>query len=106
LRKWLTQAKLNPEQAMDVLVAAGEAVTNAIEHGHRDRPEGTISLSATALVDQVRLIIADTGEWKPPDLVADSTRGRGILMMRTLMQDVTINPETAGTTVHLSARIT
>ncbi|HYZ66533.1 MAG TPA: SpoIIE family protein phosphatase [Mycobacterium sp.] len=106
LRKWLTQAQLGPEQAMDVLVAAGEAVTNAIEHGHRERPEGTISLSATALVDQVRLIIADTGEWKPPEMVPDSTRGRGILMMRTLMNDVIINPETVGTTVHLSTRIT
>ena len=106
LRKWLTQAQLNPEQAIDVLVAAGEAVTNAIEHGHRHRPEGTISLSATALVDHVRLIIADTGEWKTPEVVPDSTRGRGILMMRTLMNDVTISPEAAGTTVHLSARIT
>jgi serine phosphatase RsbU (regulator of sigma subunit)/anti-sigma regulatory factor (Ser/Thr protein kinase) len=106
LRNWLTQAQLHPDQAMDVLVAAGEAVTNAIEHGHRHRPEGTISLSATALVDQVQLIIADTGTWKPPEPAANSLRGRGILLMRTLMHDVIINPETAGTTVHLSARIT
>lgn len=105
LRNWLTQARLDPEQAMDVLVAAGEAVTNAIEHGHRDRPDGTISLSATALVDQVQLIISDTGTWKPPESAADSLRGRGILLMRTLMHDVTITPATAGTTVHLSARI-
>ena len=30
---------------MDVLVAAGEAVANAIEHGHRDSPQGSISLA-------------------------------------------------------------
>jgi anti-sigma regulatory factor (Ser/Thr protein kinase) len=38
---------------MNVLVAAGEAVANAIEHGHRHSTEGTISLAATALGDQV-----------------------------------------------------
>jgi anti-sigma regulatory factor (Ser/Thr protein kinase) len=91
---------------MNVLIAAGEAVANAIEHGHRHSPEGTISLSATALVDQVQLTITDTGSWKPPQPATYRHRGRGIGLMRGLMHDVTINPDTAGTTVHLSARIT
>ena len=34
-----------------MLIATGEAVANAIEHGHRARPEGIISLRATAVVD-------------------------------------------------------
>lgn len=50
---------------MEVLVAAGEAVANAIEHGHRDGMPGTVSVRATALVDLVELIITDTGTWKP-----------------------------------------
>jgi hypothetical protein len=33
---------------MKVLIAAGEAVANAIEHGHRHSTEGTIRLGATA----------------------------------------------------------
>jgi len=106
LRSWLTQARVAPDQSMDVLIAAGEAVANAIEHGHRHKPEGTISMGATALVDRVHLIITDTGSWKTPQPAADSTRGRGIALMRGLMHDVTINPDTAGTTVHLTARIT
>jgi serine phosphatase RsbU (regulator of sigma subunit)/anti-sigma regulatory factor (Ser/Thr protein kinase) len=106
LRRWLTRAKLDPDQTMNVLVAAGEAVANAIEHGHRHSPGGTISLGATILVDQVRLTITDTGSWKTPQPAASTNRGRGIALMRGLMQDVTINPEAAGTTVHLSARIT
>ena len=106
LRSWLTRARVDPDQTMNVLVAAGEAVANAIEHGHRDSPEGTISLAATALVDQVQLTITDTGSWKPPQPTPDPHRGRGITLMRGLMHDVTINPGAAGTTVHLSARIT
>ncbi|MDT5145603.1 MAG: hypothetical protein QOC58_248 [Mycobacterium sp.] len=105
LREWLTQAQVDPDQTHDMLIAAGEAVANAIEHGHRHTPEGTISLRATALVDQVQMTITDTGSWKPPQPAVDSRRGRGITLMRALMHDVTIKPETAGTTVHLSARI-
>jgi serine phosphatase RsbU (regulator of sigma subunit)/anti-sigma regulatory factor (Ser/Thr protein kinase) len=106
LRSWLTRARLDPDQTMNVLIAAGEAVANAIEHGHRYSPEGIISLGAIALVDQVHVTVTDTGSWKPPQPSANADRGRGITLMRGLMHDVTINPDTAGTTVHLSARIT
>ena len=36
LRSWLTRARVDPDQTMNVLIAAGEAVANAIEHGHRN----------------------------------------------------------------------
>jgi serine phosphatase RsbU (regulator of sigma subunit)/anti-sigma regulatory factor (Ser/Thr protein kinase)/transcriptional regulator with GAF, ATPase, and Fis domain len=106
LRSWLSQTQVDPDQAHDMLVAAGEALANAIEHGHRDNPEGIITLRATALVDQVQLTIVDTGSWKPPQTAADRHRGRGITLMRALMQDVAIHPDAVGTTVHLFARIT
>ncbi|OBG30532.1 SpoIIE family protein phosphatase [Mycobacterium sp. 852002-51057_SCH5723018] len=106
LRTWLTRARLDPDQTMNVLIAAGEAVANAIEHGHRHSPQGTISLDATVLVDQVHLTITDTGSWKPPQPASESHRGRGIALMKGLMHDVSIDPDPAGTTVHLSARIT
>jgi anti-sigma regulatory factor (Ser/Thr protein kinase) len=106
LRSWLTQVQVGADQAMDVLVAAGEAVANAIEHGHRHSPGGMISLGATTLVDRLQLTITDTGTWKSPQPPTEqSRRGRGIALMRGLMQDVTINPGSTGTTVHLSARI-
>jgi serine phosphatase RsbU (regulator of sigma subunit)/anti-sigma regulatory factor (Ser/Thr protein kinase) len=105
LRSWLAQMQLTPELSMDVLIAAGEAVANAIEHGHRHSPDGLISLGATALVDQLHLTVTDTGSWKTAQPEANSIRGRGITVMRGLMHDVTIDSETAGTTVQLTARI-
>ncbi|MFG1934004.1 SpoIIE family protein phosphatase [Mycobacterium sp. NPDC048908] len=105
LRRWLKGARVPLEQSMDVLIAAGEAVANSIEHGHRDSPGGTIRVNATSLVDRVQLVIADTGSWKPPHPVANSTRGRGIALMRGLMEEVIINSDADGTTVHLTARI-
>ncbi|BBX43879.1 hypothetical protein MSIM_53300 [Mycobacterium simiae] len=105
LRSWLSRARLDPDQTMNVLIAAGEAVANAIEHGHRHTPGGTIALDATALVDEVQLTITDTGSWKTPQPAANPHRGRGIALMRGLMHDVTINPDPEGTKVQLSVRI-
>jgi anti-sigma regulatory factor (Ser/Thr protein kinase) len=106
LRSWLSQAGVEADQIYDVLVAAGEAVANAIEHGHRDRPEGTISLRATAVVDALQVTVADSGTWKAPPQVADKSRGRGITLIRGLMEDFTIHSDDAGTTVHMYTRIT
>jgi anti-sigma regulatory factor (Ser/Thr protein kinase) len=106
LRNWLTRAQLDSDQIHGMLIAAGEAVANAIEHGHRHSPEGIISLRGIALVDQVQLTIADTGSWKPPQPAVEPHRGRGIKLMRALVHDVAIDPDTAGTTVQLFTRIT
>lgn len=106
LRNWLSRVRVEPNEAYNMLIAAGEAVANAIEHGHRHRPGGIIRLRATALADRVHLTIVDTGTWKPPQPASEHRRGRGITLMRALMHDVAIHPATDGTTVHLSARIT
>jgi len=106
LRSWLTRAEVDPVQTHDMVIAVGEAIANAIEHGHRHSPEGIISLRATALFDQVQLTVADTGSWRPPRPGTNAHRGRGITLMRALMHDVDINPGVSGTTVQLSARIT
>jgi hypothetical protein len=106
LRGWLNQAGLEPDEVHNVLIATGEAVANAIEHGHRDRPEGTVSLRATALVDRLQVTVTDNGTWKTPRKTSGISRGRGIVLMRGLMEDFTIDAGDAGTTVHLYARIT
>ncbi len=105
LRSWLTRTRVGPDQTQDMLIAAGEAVANAIEHGHRHSPEGTIRLRASALADQVWLTVSDTGSWKVPQPQTIPSRGRGIKLMRALMHGVDIHPDTVGTTVEMSARI-
>ncbi|CAN5560538.1 SpoIIE family protein phosphatase [soil metagenome] len=106
LRHWLTRAGLGPDLSQDVLLAAGEAVTNSIEHGHRHNPDGNISLQAVVDADQVKLTVTDTGTWKTPQVVAEAHRGRGFAMMRGLMHDVDVDLNATGTTVRLSVRIT
>ncbi|MGE2720289.1 SpoIIE family protein phosphatase [Mycolicibacterium celeriflavum] len=105
LRTWLVRAGVDPNQTLDVLIATGEALANAIEHGHRDRPGGTVRLRATALADRLHLTIVDTGVWKTPHSDPASHRGRGIALMRALMHDVSIETGDRGTTIDMHARI-
>ncbi|MFV2117111.1 SpoIIE family protein phosphatase [Streptomyces sp. Act-28] len=105
LRSWLDQCDLPPGTTQNVLVAVGEACANAIEHGHRDRPGEVVRLRAEAFADDLRLTIADTGHWKTPQPELNAHRGRGVTLMRALMQHVTITPSPSGTTVDMHMRI-
>ncbi|MBY8870685.1 SpoIIE family protein phosphatase [Micromonospora sp. PLK6-60] len=105
LRGWLDRCGLEPANAYNVLVAAGEACANAIEHGHRDSPGGLIRLRAAATADALRLSVTDTGHWRIPDPPAGSHRGRGLVLMRALMDSITVIPGATGTTVDMQARI-
>ncbi|MGX6608211.1 SpoIIE family protein phosphatase [Micromonosporaceae bacterium Da 78-11] len=105
LRGWLDRCEIDPTTAQNVLVAAGEACANAIEHGHREQPGGRIQLRAAATADQLRLIISDTGRWKPATPAANPYRGRGLKIMRAFMHAVTVTTGENGTVVEMQARI-
>jgi PAS domain S-box-containing protein len=109
LRGWLNQCGLSPRTTQHVLVAAGEACANAIEHGHRatapGTAPGTVRLRAGILSNHLYLTVADTGRWKTPRPDAGSQRGHGLALMRAMMHEVTITPGPAGTTVDMHMRI-
>jgi PAS domain S-box-containing protein len=105
LRGWLGQCQVPSQKLHDVLVAAGEACANAIEHGHRDSPGATIHLRAESFVDRLRLTVTDTGRWKTPQPEANTHRGRGTSLMHALMEQVTITPGSSGTVVDMYTRI-
>ncbi|MFF3365251.1 SpoIIE family protein phosphatase [Streptomyces misionensis] len=105
LRSWLDQCELPPNAVQNVLVAAGEACANAIEHGHRHAPGEAVRLRAEALVDTLRVTVADSGRWKVPQPEKNAHRGRGMSLMHALMQQVTVAPGPSGTTVDMQMRI-
>jgi PAS domain S-box-containing protein len=110
LRQWLPAAGIGSREATDIMIAAGEATGNAVEHGTADRPAGAapvrISLTARAAPNMVELTITDTGSWRTPPAdrgqPGPGTRGHGIIFMHALMDDVTIHPSEHGTTVTLT----
>ncbi|GAA3630849.1 SpoIIE family protein phosphatase [Streptomyces chitinivorans] len=106
LRDWLERLDAGPRLTQAVLVAVGEACANAIEHGHRDNPGRTVRLRAVAAADALRLTVTDTGSWKPPQPEANAHRGRGLILIHALMDQVDIVTDETGTTVDMHVRIT
>ncbi|GIF14230.1 SpoIIE family protein phosphatase [Actinoplanes teichomyceticus] len=105
LRGWLERCGVDPGTTQNVLVAAGEACANAIEHGHRDLRGGLIRLRAAATADNVRLVIVDSGRWKVPRPADNPHRGRGIMLMRAFMGEVSITTGQTGTIIDMQTRI-
>ena len=106
LRGWLDSCGLSTPLAQDALVAAGEAVANAIEHGHRDHPGQEIRLRAAVTANRLRLVVTDSGRWLPPGPEPTPFRGQGLSLMRAMMDTVSIDIGAAGTTVTMDVRIT
>ncbi|MFC8045814.1 ATP-binding protein [Nocardia sp. NPDC057353] len=101
LRDWLAGVLTDPRHAYDLLLAAIEACTNAVEHGHRGdrRP---ILLEARVQRDMVRVTVTDHGQWKTPAAGA-TNRGRGLALIGALVPESRITVGDGGTVVELAA---
>ncbi|GAA3390242.1 SpoIIE family protein phosphatase [Cryptosporangium minutisporangium] len=105
LRDWLRRAGIGSTTTQNVLVAAGEACANAVEHGYRDWP-GRIRLAARAIGEDLEVTVSDSGSWRDEPTTASPYRGHGLNLIRALMSRVTLNFGATGTTVEMATRIT
>lgn len=81
-----------------VVMATDEAVNNIMRHAHRGHPEATIQIQCFLHPDSIEVHLLDEGE--PFDLAAvphlDPSElrigGRGVFLMRALMDELTCQP--------------
>lgn len=93
----------------DVVLAVGEAVTNAITHGSACNREDSFSVVCVATSEKLSVSVSDHGQGFCPDdlpsfedaLLAE--HGRGIYCMRSVMDEVSFHFD-AGTTVRMVKR--
>jgi serine/threonine-protein kinase RsbW len=97
LRGWLASHDVEPECGQAVLLATSEAAGNAVEHGYRDNPLGTVEVTATISDDAIEVRVADHGVWRSAP--GDLARGRGLQLIRQVMDEVNIVRGASGTTV-------
>src|SRR5579872_76258 len=97
LRRLALSFGLSETQTFDMLVATGEAISNAIEHAYGVK-EGTVRVRGFREDDALVIEVQDRGRWRPAQ---DSGRGRGLPLMRALMQTVTLENTKEGTLVRL-----
>jgi anti-anti-sigma factor len=105
LGTWLTGLGMGEQDRVGVMVAVGEACANAAEHAYKGAETGPMSVSAHVDIDGVLTVtVRDHGAWRPPDR-DPGDRGRGLLIMRQLVDTVVLEEEDRGTTVTLSVRL-
>jgi PAS domain S-box-containing protein len=101
VRRWLIEQEAGDEEMHAVTMATNEAVQNAIEHAHglsRDPFEVELSRDGDDVVVRVR----DRGRWHEG---ASDDRGRGLPLMRALMDEVEIEVLADGTMVRMRRRL-
>jgi anti-anti-sigma factor len=105
LSNWLTVLGMGEQDRVGVMVAVGEACANAAEHAYRGSDPGPMWVTARVDVDGVLTVtVRDEGTWRPPNR-DPGDRGRGLLIMRQLVDGVVLEEEEKGTTVTLSLRL-
>ena len=102
LRTWLPTARVNSSAAADVLLAVGEAASNAVEHAVRGTARNVqLEITARATKTGLALTVKDNGRWHAPSLSAPGQRGHGRKLMSALVDTLTITPSPQGTTVEM-----
>ena len=101
LGRWLDAAGASIEESQDIRMAAHEAACNSMEHAYGFE-EATFQLDASRDNGEVRIVVRDTGGWREP---RKSDRGRGLDLMRALMDDVELEAGDEGTTVRMRRKI-
>jgi anti-sigma regulatory factor (Ser/Thr protein kinase) len=100
LRTWLPTARVSPSAAADVLLAVGEAASNAVEHAVRGTARNVeLEVTACATNTGLALTVKDNGRWHAPR--HSTQRGHGSRLMSALVDTVTVTPTPQGTTVEM-----
>ena len=85
-----------------LVIVTGEAVTNIVRHAHQNRPDSKMELHLEILDGSVVITFHDEGEPfdldSVPALPPGELRigGRGVYLMRTLMDELTCAPRGVG----------
>jgi anti-anti-sigma factor len=105
LGSWLVAVGMGEQDRVGVVAAVGEACANAAEHAYRGTEPGPMWVTADVDVDgMLTVTVRDEGIWRTPDR-DPGDRGRGLLIMRQLVDAVGLEEEPGGTTVTLSLRL-
>lgn len=97
----------------DIAISVSELVNNAILHGNGEAPDKNVIVSIDHFDHRIRVSVRDQGHGFVPDEIANPLDeanllkevGRGIFIVRSLMDKVDIVPTPAGTTITIEKAV-
>jgi serine/threonine-protein kinase RsbW len=110
--KPIEQMGFSQDQRDDIAIALSEAVNNAIEHGNQGDPSKKVHIELEEIDNGIRIVVTDEGGGFDPSEVEDPTdpenllaeSGRGLLIIRHLMDEVNVASSGSGTRVEMIKR--
>ena len=97
MERWLIGKGLDHDLIYDAVAATGEAVANAIEHSYGP-DSGSFTVSGDIVHGRLTMQIRDGGSWRAP---RGWERGRGLPLMKALVDEIKVTPSASGTSVEL-----
>jgi len=111
LMRFISRFRVADENNFEIELALREALVNAVVHGNQENPRKRVHVSCRCTTDgEVSITVEDEGTGFERDSVPDPTspdnrlrtHGRGIYLMRALMDEVHF--EQGGSVVHMRKR--
>ncbi len=111
-RKIAKQTHLSEDQRDNLSIAVTEAVGNAIVHGNKKDPNKKVEIIFEIQNDQIQISVIDEGSGFNLEQLADpldpdnvmKESGRGIFILKTLMDDVDFIFSAKGTTISFTLK--
>jgi serine phosphatase RsbU (regulator of sigma subunit)/anti-sigma regulatory factor (Ser/Thr protein kinase) len=106
LGAWLARTRVTAEEAMDIAMACNEAAANAIEHAYREEGSAPAVVEVAARCEPdgaLEVSVRDRGRWRR--IPAPGDRGRGLPLMRAVMERVDVSTGSEGTVVTMRRRL-
>ncbi len=94
--------KLDANITFATVLATGEALTNIVRHAHKEQPGATICVHLQVTPDSIEIELYDEGPpfdlGSVPNLDPGELRvgGRGVYLMRSLMDELDCRPRAEG----------
>jgi anti-sigma regulatory factor (Ser/Thr protein kinase)/CBS domain-containing protein len=99
INRWLASQRVERDQRGEITSACSEAAANAIAHAYGPGAE-SFTVNTRAAGEEIIVTVGDHGSWRLP---VSGSGGRGLDLMRALVDDVAIERGASGTLVTLRA---